>query len=113
MAVTLVSFKLRFPEFSLFLDSANTVTNPDQDARIAAVLAASEASHKRSLFSTDVLADEAIMYYAAHLFARSPFAVNLRIQKSRGDEQLVTGEDIYFEHYSRCIAAAAQGNRVP
>lgn len=90
------------------------VADTAQDARVDATLAVAEATVNRSIFFSTALADECVMYLTAHLLARSPFARNARIQKSRGDENLVTGEDIYYETFQRLARQATTGyNRVP
>ena len=114
MAVTRASFYSRFPEWDL-TDTTVTPAVPDafQDARVDAVLAAAEARTDRTLFPTTILADECVQYCAAYLLARNPMAMNMRLQKSRGDNSLVTGEDVYYEEYRRVSMIATVGNRVP
>lgn len=113
MAVTRAGFYLQFSEWDLGGGSPY-VADTAQDARVDAVLVAAEAQTDRTLFFTTALADQSVMYLAAHLLARSPFARNARVQKSRGDDNLVTGEDIYESTWRRLARQATTGvKRVP
>lgn len=113
MAVTTASFKARFTEFDLddYTDPAHPVANTVQDALVTQTLAGAEAQTDRTLFPTIALADEAVMYLTAHLLARSLPALNARLQKSRGDDNLHTGEDVYWPVYERIARSASSGYR--
>lgn len=106
MAVTRAQLFLEHPEW----DPGDS----SQNALMDATLAAAEAQTDRTLFFSVALADQCVMYLTCHLLSRSPFARNARIQKSRGDDRLTTGEDIYYETWRRLARQATTGaKRVP
>lgn len=108
MALVLATVYNRFPVFDL---TDGVTPNTAQDALVTAALAGAEAQIDRTVFATTTLADEAVLYLTAHLLARDPSAVNARMQKSRGDDRLYTGEDVYWPVYERLARAAASGFR--
>jgi hypothetical protein len=99
-------FYARFPEFDLTDRSGSSpVANTAQDTLVDATIAGAEAQTDRTLFVSVAQADECVKYLTAHLLARSPAAMNLRLQKSRGDDNLHTGEDVYWPVYARLARA--------
>lgn len=110
MAFTRAQFYARFDVFDLTdYTQAPPVANAAQDAKVDAAIAGAETQTDRTIFVTTAKADECIMYLTAHLLARDPSAVNMRLQKSRGDDNLVTGEDIYESTWMRLARSAAGG----
>lgn len=111
--ITSDDFKARFPEFDLtdYTDPLVPVLNAAQEALIEVVLTGAETQSDRTIFANDAKADEAILYLAAHLLARSPAAVNARLHATRSSDKLQTGEDIYWRVYERIARAATCGFR--
>ncbi len=108
MSLTIADVKNRFSEFELGTDAE---PNEAADTLVTAALAGAEVQVDRTIFATTKLADEAVLYLTAHLLARSLPAVNARLQKSRGDDNLHTGEDVYWPVYERLARAASVGFR--
>lgn len=113
MAFTRAQFYARHTFFDLTDYTGMTpVANTAQDAKVDANIIGAEAQTDRTIFPTTALADEAIMYLTAHLLACDPESANARLQKSRGDDNLYTSEDVYFKEYLRLARGAAGGPRV-
>jgi hypothetical protein len=122
VAFTRSQFYIGFDVFDLTDYSVDPpVPNAAQDAKVEAAMGMAELQTDRSLFPSTTLssgsfaglsqADVCIMYLTAHLLARDPSAMNARLQKSRGDEKLYTGEDVYWPVYERLARAATSGFR--
>lgn len=113
MAFTLADFKLRFTEFDLddYTDPLVPVPNVRQNTLITLTIAGAEAQVDRSLFPAPAQADECVMYLTAHLLARALPAVNARLQKSRGNDNLHTGEDVYWPVFERLARGVTSGFR--
>ena len=119
MAFTRAQFYILFDEFDL--TDTDSGPNTVQDAKVDAAIGVSELQTDRSLFPTTALvggsfagltqADVCVMYLTAHMLARGISSMNARLQKSRGDDNLHTGEDVYWPVYDRLARAAAFGYR--
>lgn len=109
MAVVLADIYASFPEFDLTDRTGMApVANPAQDALVTVKLAEAVAFLDRTLFKDSTTADQATKYLTAHRLALAQPAVYARLQKSRGDDRLVTNEDVYFETF-KAIAQGACG----
>jgi hypothetical protein len=113
VAFTRAQFYVRFDVFDLadYTNPLAPVANAAQDAKVDANIAGAEAQTDRTVFPSTAIADEAVMYLTAHLLARDPSSMNARMQKSRGDDNLHTGEDVYWPVYERLARAATSGFR--
>ncbi len=97
-----------FPEFDL-TDSPVPGPNAAQDSLVTRKLAAAEAMTDRTIFVSTEIADQAVLYLTAHLLALALPAVVARLQKSRGDQNLYTSDDVYWPTYERLARAATGG----
>lgn len=112
MAFTRAQFYVRFDVFDLTDYTVSpAVANAAQDAKVDANIAGAEVQTDRTLFPTVLAADECIMYLTAHLLACDPSAMNARLQKSRGNDNLHTSEDIYWKEYLRLARGVSSGFR--
>ncbi len=113
MAFTRAQFYAQFSEFDLTdYTGMSPVANAAQDVIVDATMAGAEAQVDRTIFPSVALADQAVKYLTAHLLASSMPAMNARLQKSRGDDNLHTGEDVYWMVFRRLATAAGGGARV-
>lgn len=118
MTIALEDFYVRMPEWDLTDYTPLSedppgvaVPNARQDALVTATLAGAEAQTDRTVFPSEANADEAVMYLAAHMLARSPMGMNMRRQAATGDKDQ-QGDDEYWKTYRRIAHAATSGYRV-
>ncbi len=108
MALVIADIYANFSEFDL-TDSPVPGPNAAQDALVTKKLAAAEAMTDRTIFASTAIADQAVMYLTAHLLALALPAIVARLQKSRGDQNLYTSDDVYWPTYERLARAATGG----
>jgi hypothetical protein len=111
MAFTRAQFYVRFDAFDLtdYITAGGPFPNTAQDAKVDSHIASAEAQVDRTLFPTVAQADTCIMYLVAHNLSCDPSAMNSRLQKSRGDDNLYTSDDVYFKEYLRLALGVVAG----
>lgn len=111
MAWTRADFYIAFPEFDLTdYTGVTPVPNAREDAVVDAKIAVAIRFVDANRFATVPDGDKAAQYYAAHLLACSPGGLYARLQKSRGDDNLTTSEDVYWKEY---VLLARQAGSTP
>ncbi len=91
MAVTLASFRAQFPEMQKAPDDL-----------VSSALALADPQVNPTVYGTR--ADEALLFYAAHVVACSPFGQNARLASDKN-------QSTYGEHFKRLQIAAGAGLR--
>ena len=114
MAWTRTDFYANFPAFDLTDYTATPVPAPNAaaDAVVDSAIALAKDLVDASVFNTAAIGDRAQQLYAAHYLATQPGSRFARLQKSRGDDNLVTSEDIYWKEFEMLGRIACGGPRV-
>lgn len=111
MAWTRANFYTFFPSFDLtdYTTSPSPTANAEADAVVDAMITLALDMVDATKFATVPIAERAQQLYTAHLLATQPGSRFARLQKSRGDDNLVTAEDVYFKEFEMLGRAAGGG----